>query len=437
MKPSNIIWIVITVALLTGLVFLIVNKETEAGKKDGYNWERNYQIQESQPYDLSLFYQTVKNTWGPLYHEIPEKSTLEKYFPDLESSGRGIYFFVGKSIYLTDNEMDNLESFVNNGGTVFISSNGIPADLFKRFSELRSCNMERYYADSMQVYFRNKFLSKRNFNFVNIVKNKADKNIWCAFNCQQNEDMSFGIPSNSTVNIASGLVKISDVDTLVEELNDFICVYHGDGRILLHANPVFFSNYYLKHADGVQYLTQVFRHLPKEEMWYDLSGGMNKINAKTGETALPLFAFINSNPALKYAWWFIVFGIVLFLLVGGRRMQRPIPVLKKPENNTLSFIDSIGHFYFKERSNAKVYKREWNQFLDFVRLHIRIAISETDEATVLAVAERSGVSAATIARIFETHKSLHTFTELTEEEIKRASQEIHTFYLEYKNKYGK
>lgn len=429
MKNSrNLLIFVFAAAVVAGGLWVVFRANDEEPK---HNWEITLEPNGKEPYDLSVFYETVKKEWGNNYNEIPAKYTLEKYRPDITSTSNGVYFFVGKNIYLTQEECDFLSKFVFDGGTVFISANGIPNSFIRDFGELSRYSMERFYDDSVRVYFENEHLTKKDFKFVHKFRATTTSVPWYFF-------MRFGVDAEpkfeSATDPESSVVNITKTRA---DYSDFMMVEHGAGKLYLHANPVFFSNYYLKSDSGRQYLKQVLQHMPDRTLWMDMSSVFRKPDGKTGDTSKSIYDFIASDKSLQYAWWLLLCGIAAFLFLGGRRRQRNIPVLAKPGNNTLELIGSLGHFYLKERNNVTVFRREWNQFMSFVRNNIRLQLNAFDEENARLLSEKSGVQMQTIHTVFAMYEKYRIFSELTTNELIETNKAINDFYQEYKNKYGK
>lgn len=431
MKSRNIILIVVFSALFIGVIWVFVISD----RSDGiYNWQRGLSLEKDEPYDLSVFHKIVKNAWGDTYNEIPEKASIEKYSLDLSSPGSGIYFYIGKNYYLSTSEIKFLKGYIENGATVFISANNIPEELFQSFDALKRFSMKSYYSDSAISKFRNKQVSPNRFSFINKVKSHTASVRWSYFDVLPEFDNAEEV--SDVVNKERSMVQISTIH-LTPDASDFLCIYYGEGRLYLHSNPVFFSNYYLTTEPGRKYTMKVLGHLPNEPMWFDLSGGIRKPDSKTGDNARPMYDFISSDASLKYAWWILIGGVVVFLIYGGRRKQRAIPVLAVPQNNTLALVEAIGHFYLKEKSYVSVFKREWNQFLGFIRFNLRFPLNELDKNSALLLSERSGVSMETIEAVFAMYAKYSIFSEITADELLDVTNTINKFYQEYKNKYGK
>lgn len=434
MKNSNVILIVISLAVVAGLFWLLAGNQDDGNNT--YQWFRTLQQDGNEPYDLGLFNKTLKETWGAEYHEIPQQAELEKYQQEMNDNGAGIYFFTGRNIYLTQNDCEFLEKFVHDGGTVFISAYGIPKNLFKQFNSLKYYYTEIYYSDTAQAYFTNRFFSGRPYRFIHQIRNKkADFADWGCFSpvFSMPDDESFQDPDEMNTNLAV----ISRINNTNGAAPDFLCLYHGQGRIFLHANPVFFSNLYLTKPEGREYLQKIIGHLPKDHLWVDRSAEIRKPESQTGKNTRSIIDFILQNEALKHAWWILIGGVALFLLAGGRRKQRSIPVIRPETNHALDLVQAIGHFYRSEKHNLPVFKREWNQFLAYLRFHVHWQPVQYDATEAEILASRTGVSKEIITDIFDSYRKYQIFSEITQEELTIFSSQITTFYTAHKNKYGK
>src|SRR5690606_38867891 len=65
------------------------------------------------------------------------------------------------------------------------------------------------------------------------------------------------------------------------------------------------------------------------------------------QSASPM-RFILSQPALRYAWWLFLAGLLLFVIFQAKRKQRIVPVVERPKNKSVEFVKSIGNLYLQE-----------------------------------------------------------------------------------------
>ncbi|MCC7299062.1 MAG: hypothetical protein IT244_12075 [Bacteroidia bacterium] len=428
MKNNNWIIALIITAFGVGLLYFFLNND----KKTKHNWNRTLAIENKEPYDLSVFYAALRRTYGHQYEVSDVGDTVGSVVRKLSNrSGTGIYFFAGPRLYFTEKDANDLADFIFDGGNAFISVENIPSSLLEAIPVLKNYSVNADFMDSAFVQFTNISLPQTQFVFVHKVKNIPTPGEWQWFRTDGPAIMTNGTWDRFQSN--DNVVVISNIE---QKKPDFISVKYGDGQLFLQLNPVFFSNLNLKTETGRKYLSAMLLHLPKDELVFHKSAAMPRSMAQSGFKNRSVFAFIHQHKSLNYAWWILLAGTGLFLVIGGKRKQRSIPVIAAPVNNTMGLVDTVGAFYFKEKNHPNMYKKEWLQLQNFVRVHFRIQL-EADAGVAVRLAEKSGVSEKVIQDILDMHKlNEHNFN-MTAKELLQCSKIINKFYLEYHNKYGK
>ena len=431
MNSNRVIWIMVGLAVLFGAVYFFIG----GGRQSKYNWNTALRSDKNEPYDLSVFYKTLKDEYGPNYEEIPANSGFFKQKEKLSAEEGDVYFFAGKKPYLTDLECKELALFISKGGHVFFATNSVPYVLMKYLHHgdvyTRSLYSEDYY-----VSFSNPNIKNRNFHFLHWYRYEKSENNWNVVKFQYDSEQ---YDDTLAIDVESELVTISQAGEDSAGTNagsDFISINFGKGKFYYLANPVLLSNYYLTKDEGRKYLSVIFSHIPDKKLWVDWSAAIPKPEATFSGNRSNMLDFIRNEKALWHAWVLLLAGVGLFLVFGGRRKQRCIPVLEPPVNHTMAFIDAVGRFYKTEKQNALVFKREWNQFNIYVRQHFRMTFS-ADELQMKKLAERSGVKEETIKNIIVKYEKYRIFSELQPDELTDINSAINQFYKEHKTKYGK
>jgi len=144
---------------------------------------------------------------------------------------------------------------------------------------------------------------------------------------------------------------------------NFIKIKFGKGSIYVHCEPLFITNYYLLKRGNVRYAQDVFSYLDnRETIWFVEN------DAKVSQFFL---RFILSNPALKYAWWVLLGGLVLFIFFNAKRKQRIVPIMEPLKNTSVDFVKSIGNFHDMMAKKAQY-------FLNKVRMDLLIDTQHLD-----------------------------------------------------------
>lgn len=420
MQNNRWIYWVVGLALLLGILFIAM--QSNKGK---YNWNKTLRLEESEPYDLSLFHKTLKESSGDNYKEIPQKSSIEEYSSKLLNDHSNVYFYIGSRFYLSQKENEIFKTFAEIGGTIFISCTGFPDNLLRSIPGLSDLTVNSTFSDSVSIHFNNMQIIPSDYVFYHLVKNKIKEGTWHHF-IQTGNILDDSVQWNRER--YAGAARVSSI----YNYPDFIRIKYGAGLVYLHCNPVLFSNLYLKTVSGRNYLAQVFKHIPSNKIWFDQSAGLEKFDADMGSTRESILQYIKKYPGLYYAWLILCLGVVLFIIFGGRRIQRAIPVIEKPGNNTLEFVNTIGYFYFKEKNNKYILEKSWNQFVFFVRQRYHLNISLKDETLVEKLVTKAGLEYSDINDILKKREIFRLLTQISTEELNEMEKSLENFYHKIK-----
>lgn len=431
MNLNRVILITLGLALLLGWLFF-----GGRGSRFRHDWRTLLRSDKKSPYDLSVFYSTVKAEYGSRYNEIPANSGFLRIRDEISPENGDLYLFAGKKAYLTVAEAQKLVGFVSRGGKVFMAVEALPESLPELLQQ-PDLYIKSDYSESYFTEFTNRNLNPRRYFFSHRFGTDFASTEWNQIDFRSSFYDDMASESDNNAKLARIVLSKGDADSArVEKGADFMMIKYGQGCFYLHSNPVLLSNYHLNSDRGPAYLANIFSHLPDANVWVDFSAAIPKLDAEFGGKDRNMLDFIRSQKGLWIAWILLLSGVGAFLAFGGRRIQRSIPVIEPPVNHTMAFIDAVGRFYKTQKQNALVFRREWNQLNIYVRQNFRLTIS-TDEAGIRRLAERSGVSENTIRQLLTKYEKYRIFSELRPEELKDMNQVINQFYLEHRSQYGK
>lgn len=151
---------------------------------------------------------------------------------------------------------------------------------------------------------------------------------------------------------------------------NFIKATFGKGNVYVHCEPLFITNYYLLKRGNVRYAQDVLSYLDdRETIWFVEN------DAKVSQFFL---RFILSKPALKYAWWVLLGGLVLFIFFNAKRKQRIVPIIEPLKNTSVDFVKSIGNLYLQEGDFHDMMAKKAQYFLNKVRMDLLIDTQHLD-----------------------------------------------------------
>lgn len=345
MNKTFKIYAVIFVIVMIMLALLEVNK------KETVNWRKNFDIHAKSPFGLFVF----NNEAGNLFKNNLKKIETVPY-EYYSRNKKGIH-----NIIVIENEIDG-ESWkkildqIANGSEAMLMVTHMPKEI----------------SDSIGYYD-----SEISFEEENVLK-LTDKKY-------QNDFIKLDkFPSGRGFSFIKPGVEV--LGKTVEKRNtdqaNFIKVKFGKGNIYVHTEPIFLTNYYLLKPGNVKYAQDVFSYLQdRETLWF--------VKNKT-KTSSFFLRFILSNPALKYAWWVFLGGLVLFIFFNARRKQRIVPVIEPLRNTSLDFVKSIGNLYLQEGDFHDMMAKKAQYFLSKVRIDLLIDTQNLDEEFVKKLQLKTG-----------------------------------------------
>lgn len=398
------------------------------------NWRESYRFDHQQPFDTYALYE--------LLEARPEGLVLmEDSLSDLTTSlteSTTNYVFIGSYAYYTDRSVTQLLDFVERGNTAFIAANELPEDLAAHlFGD------DCYYS----FYNDDERMGSISLDTAGLQLTTGNDESFVMYNVYNYEHQQ-----RMTRFINAGLLCDEALDneiigTLEEYNANFLRLSWGAGNFYFHANPIFFTNYYL--IDSLQHdypeavLTGVLEHGPV--YWDEASrvppsvarqrsqqrarnqpgGGYNGgRNLLSGNEAL---SYIQEQPPLALAWYTLILAALLYVVFRGKRRQRIIPIINRRENASKRFIDTISRLVYQKGHHLALARQE----LANLRYHLqdRFGVRWKDnEPPPENLAELIGADEKTTERALIEIRIVQGRKHLTDGELMRFYRSIEPLY---------
>ena len=322
------------------IIIMVILALFEVNKKEVTDWRKNFDVNQKSPFGLFVFNKEAKD----LFKNNLTKIDVAPYDYYTEKNKKP------HNILILESEIDpeswnKILDEVSKGSDAMIIANRLPKNI----------------SDTIGFYG-----SKISYEDENVLK-LTDKKY-------QNDFIKLDkFPSGRGFSYIKPNVQI--LGKTVEENNEdqanFIKATFGKGTIYVHCEPLFLTNYYLLQSGNVKYAQSVFSYLSdRETLWF--------VESNTKESS-SLLRFILSNPALKYAWWVFLGGLVLFIFFNIKRKQRIVPIIEPLKNTSADFVKSIGNLYLQEGDFHDMMAKKAQYFLNKVRLDLLIDTQNLDE----------------------------------------------------------
>ncbi|TYR37045.1 DUF4350 domain-containing protein [Sphingobacterium phlebotomi] len=337
--------------ILLGMTVLIIAFIDLASDKQ-VDWSQTYDQRDKIPYGLYVTREELPKILGNEAEIEDFTSTnydfLKTFLPGKE---QGSLVYVVNGFYEGKEVTRELINFVKKGGEVFISANSFPLYLLDTLGIKQQYHYPYNFGEVLNV-------EDRPFSLVD------GKTAYY-------KDLEYpGLFSNlDTLNThIIGYYEVED-----KEIPNFIEIKKGEGRFLLHLEPLMFTNYYMLMEDNFIYGAAVLKLLSgKEIYWFD-STFKRAVEAKT-----PLRVLLQ-NDGLRQAWYILLFGLILFLLFKSKREQRAVNVVEPEPNLSKEFARTIATLYYESGNPGNLIQKKVEYFLYDIRTHFQLDILQLED----------------------------------------------------------
>lgn len=397
-KSSKIVIVVIIVAI--GILTFI-----EASEPEPVNWYPSYAKTDKIPLGSFVSYNLIKESFDTKGLQDINQPPYE--FLNDNDSVSGTYFFINGSISFDKNELNTLLKWVENGNTLFVSAKTI----------------ENRLLDTLNIEIDN-LISIDNISTKPLVE-LVNKELKTPSPFLYNQDI-YNPYFNELDTINTTILGVTQLYNDTLKIKDpkvnYIQQSFGKGKVLLHTFPEAFGNYFMLTDKNYQYTQNLLAYInPNQKILWDNY-------YKSGKTfyTSPLFLLLN-NRYLKWAYYFVLIGVVLFVIFEGKRKQRSIPIIEPLKNQTLSFTKTISGMYFEKGKHKEITTKQNLLFLDYVRNVLRIPTNELDEKTIINIAARSNNSIEDTKILFKYFDELNKKVKIEKEDVLKLYELINTF----------
>lgn len=196
----------------------------------------------------------------------------------------------------------------------------------------------------------------------------------------------------------------------------------GKGQLLLSTTPLAFTNYYLLEGKNHRFIERAFSQLPLAPLYWTEFYQVGRL-----ESSSPL-RFVLSRPSLRWAYYFGMIVLLLFILFGLKRRQRAIPVLQSPENTSLQFAHSIGTLYYQQGDHLNLARKQLLYLKEYIRNHYRLQPDWSDKDFAEKLAKKSGKEETEVAHLMRQAQKAETAPAYNANELQQLHNSIQGFY---------
>lgn len=228
--------------------------------------------------------------------------------------------------------------------------------------------------------------------------------------------------------------RIERIDTFaIKKVPTAVSVPYGKGEVIFVSSPLLFTNYGMLEGNTFVYIFRLMSYLADLPVYR--TEAYVKTDAMLVAEQSPFREFIK-RPPLRWALYLALLGVVLFMIFTARRRQRVIPIMSKPANRSLEFIQLIGTLYYQRKDHVDLVRKKFKLFAEELRKTAGVDISDvnTDDREYLLLAEKTGMNSDRLKEVIrQIRLVLHSEGNISVEEMRSLIDAMDTIVRHAKN----
>ncbi|MEX6687420.1 hypothetical protein QTN47_07965 [Danxiaibacter flavus] len=362
--------------IIIGLVALLVTVLVAlfAIRPKGFDERVTLTRKGKNPYGTFITYAMLPEMFGGAEMNISRVSPLQWDNKNYVDNGHTLMFLISRQFNPNKEELAYLNKFVKSGNTIFICSPSMSYQA-RAFFKLQE---EGYYENMGPGY--NGYLIDSGKSRLLHPPFPGDEQLYFnpgfQFASFFNEyDSSYYKPlgKNSNNNI------------------NYLQLHSGQGNFFFHSNPFLFANYFLLQGNNIDYLKASMSLIPastKKIIWDEYFVYKLPENERPSEPSP--FKELLRHPAFRWALFLALALLALYALLNVKRLQRIIPVMEKPRNDSLDFVQTIGRLYYEKSDHINLANKMIAFFLEHLRGKYLIQTNVLDDQFIKSLSAKSG-----------------------------------------------
>lgn len=228
--------------------------------------------------------------------------------------------------------------------------------------------------------------------------------------------------------------RIERIDTFaIKKVPVAVSVPYGKGEVIFVSSPLLFTNYGMLEGNTSVYIFRLMSYLADLPVYR--TEAYVKTDAMLVAEQSPFREFIK-RPPLRWALYLALLGVGLFMIFTARRRQRVIPIMSKPANRSLEFIQLIGTLYYQRKDHVDLVRKKFKLFAEELRKTAGVDISDvnTDDREYQLLAEKTGMNSDRLKKVIrQIRLVLHSEGNISVEEMRSLIDAMDTIVRHAKN----
>jgi hypothetical protein len=195
----------------------------------------------------------------------------------------------------------------------------------------------------------------------------------------------------------------------------------GKGYLVLNSTPLVFTNIYLLAASNHEFVSKTMSYLQQGDVQWTEYYHLGRMESRT-----PLRFILTSEP-LSWAYYIIIFSMILFMLFEAKRKQRIIPVVKPLANTSLEFVSTIGNLYYQNGDHKNLAEKKISFLLEQIRAKYMLKTNVYNDEFISALASKSGNTKEDVMTLFRTISFISSSTMISAGQLVDLNNKIEQF----------
>lgn len=414
----------------------------ESSRPRPLNWQKSFTSGDKIPFGAFVLYDQLDEIFKrddiTSVDEVPVDFLLKN-----DSITNANYIFINDYLSFDSVESDYLMDFVARGNKVFIASNGAYGSLADTLGlETNSSSFYSYSRrDTVRTRLVNKSLKDRSY----IYDKGADYKFFEVYDTLNTkvlgEVLAFEPSKGYIADYLEETIEESAAESDQEfDINEedkeekrltretpqvnFVEVKVGEGAFYYNLNPISFTNYYMLKDGKHQYAVESLSYMNDGPVFFDDYG-------KSGRKVITSpMRFVLSQPALKWAYYIALLGVIIYMIFASKRRQRIIPIVEPLKNSSVEFTKTIGSLYYQTGDYSGIIDKKINYFLERLRSKYFVDTQRLDTTFIKRLAVKSGRSQNFTEDVILYINKLRAKSVHNEYELKQLNKRIEAFLKE-------
>jgi hypothetical protein len=360
------------------------------------DWNPTLSYTDKIPYGTFIVFNQLKE----LFDEKPEVLRIPVYdkVNNSEDSGE-VYILIAGKISTTGTDEKELLEYISRGNTVLMASE----------------NFSKSLQDTLKFALKSVFYTDMDKDSVSLHLVNPNFGKQVSYHMQKHTVDGYFSEFDTLKTTVLGMSNMDKVN--------FIRFKIGNGYLLLHSAPMAFTNYFMLTDNNSRYIEQALSYLPEvaTAVYWDEYYKIGR-----GGPTTPLRVIL-SKPPLKAAYFLALASIILFIIFQSKRRQRIIPIIEKPRNATMDFVETVSRVYYNQQNHRNIALKKVTYLLDNIRSRYALQTQHLDDAFEQRLAQKSGVPIQQVRDMVNMIHRVRSNETVLAPELMHFSRLIHEF----------